>query len=116
MGNMRTLVLVALVLCALTALHADELKDLSSADVSPPATDAQKATEVADADKADIGEGTGNFGGALMTSGSFTMMAAGNSYGEEEELGEGEGTGNFGGALMTSGSFTMMAAGNSYRV
>lgn len=58
--------------------------------------------------KSDVGEGVGNFGGALMTSGSFTMMA---SVGmEEEELGEGAGTGNFGGALMTSGSFTMMAS------
>ena len=31
------------------------------------------------------GEGEGNFGGALMTSGSFTMMAAGDSDEEEEE-------------------------------
>jgi hypothetical protein len=103
---------------AFTALYADELKDLSSADVAPPvpatATDAQQVQ--ADKDTADIGEGTGNFGGALMTSGSFTMMAAGAGYGEEEELGEGEGTGNFGGALMTSGSFTMMAAGAGYRL
>jgi len=43
-----------------------------------------------------------NFGGALMTSGSFTMMAAGDSD-RRRQL-------NFGGALMTSGSFTMMAS------
>ena len=36
-----------------------------------------------------------------MTSGSFTMMAAGT--GDRRQL--------FAGALMTSGSFTMMAAG-----
>merc|ERR1712147_15350 len=103
---MRTLLITAFVFSALAALHADELKDLSSADVAPPVE--TKTTQVADAEdaKADIGEGTGNFGGALMTSGSFTMMAAGGV--QEEELGEGEGTGNFAGALMTSGSFTMM--------
>merc|ERR1711964_332764 len=47
--------------------------------------------------KASLGEATktrdeeeNNFGGALMTSGSFTMMAAGAGFGEEErdELGE----------------------------
>ena len=38
--------------------------------------------------------------GALMTSGSFTMMAAGG--GVRRQL--------FQGALMTSGSYTMMAA------
>jgi len=98
-------IVVALVvaLLAVTALHADELQDLSSADVAP-AVDAKDVSEP----KANLGEGTGNFAGALMTSGSFTMMAA--NGGVEEELGEGEGTGNFAGALMTSGSFTMMAA------
>jgi len=65
--------------------------------------------EVAKPPKANLGEGTGSFAGALMTSGSFTMMAAGGV--DEEELGEGAGTGSFAGALMTSGSFTMMAAG-----
>jgi len=43
------------------------------------------------------------FNGALMTSGSFTMMAAGT--GDRRKL--------FSGALMTSGSFTMMAASGS---
>merc|ERR1711918_80068 len=57
---------IALVLLALTTLHADELQDLSSADVAP-------TVEVAKATKGNLGEGTGNFAGALMTSGSFTM-------------------------------------------
>merc|ERR1711924_13743 len=98
-----TLLVAAIAILALTALHADELQDLSSADVAP-AVD----KEVSKPAKANLGEGTGNFAGALMTSGSFTMMAAGGA--DEEELGEGTGTGNFAGALMTSGSFTMMAA------
>merc|ERR1712139_207268 len=102
--TMRTfLIVVALAAIAVTTLHADELQDLSSADVTP------EPQQVAKPSKANLGEGTGNFAGALMTSGSFTMMAAGGI--QEEELGEGEGTGNFAGALMTSGSFTMMAAG-----
>merc|ERR1712006_4575 len=69
-------------------------------------------TDVAEPQKkSDLGESTGNmFAGALLTSGSFTMMAS-DSFEEEEELGEGEGTGNmFAGALLTSGSFTMMAS------
>merc|ERR1711924_486662 len=99
--TMRTIaVCVVLALLAFTTLHADELQDLSSADVAP-------AVE-AKAVKPNLGEGTGSFAGALMTSGSFTMMAA--SGVDEEELGEGAGTGSFAGALMTSGSFTMMAA------
>merc|ERR1712146_207541 len=107
--TMRSVLFVAVTLVALTTLYADELKDLSSADVAP-AVSADTATQVTDSsdNKADIGEGTGSFNGALMTSGSFTMMAAGTGMVEEEELGEGEGTGSFNGALMTSGSFTMM--------
>merc|ERR1711988_1560041 len=105
---------VALALCAAVFVQADELKDLSSADVAAPveaATLEKSDSSVAETQKSDLGEGTGSmFSGALMTSGSFTMMAAA-SYEEEEELGEGEGTGSmFSGALMTSGSFTMMAA------
>ena len=42
------------------------------------------------------------FSGALMTSGSFTMMAS-TGFSRRRELG-------FSGSLMTSGSFTMMAA------
>merc|ERR1711939_527616 len=101
--NMRVAICIALALLALTTLHADELQDLSSADVAP----AVEKSEVSAPTKANLGEGTGSFAGALMTSGSFTMMAAGGV--QEEELGEGEGTGSFAGALMTSGSFTMMA-------
>ena len=43
------------------------------------------------------------FGGALMTSGSFTMMAASAGSDRRRKL--------FNGALMDSGTFTMMAAG-----
>jgi len=98
-------VLAALTVFLLTVVQADELQDLSSADVAPDV----KSADVAAPAKANLGEGTGSFAGALMTSGSFTMMAAGG--GVDEELGEGAGTGSFAGALMTSGSFTMMAAG-----
>merc|ERR1711924_197916 len=103
--TMRTAIAFAAVIALVAVtLHADELQDLSSADVAPSV----EAKEVSKPSKADLGEGTGNFGGALMTSGSFTMMAS--SGFDEEELGEGAGTGNFGGALMTSASFTMMAS------
>jgi len=44
-----------------------------------------------------------NFAGALITSGSFTMMAATGGIRRDRKL-------SFAGALMTSGSFTMMAA------
>merc|ERR1711977_8192 len=104
---MRVTIFALVLLAAASLLNADELQDLSSADVSPAV-----ATEKT-ASKPDLGEGTGQFAGALMTSGSFTMMAAGSGFsGEEEELGEG--TGQFAGALMTSGSFTMMAAGSGF--
>lgn len=88
-----------IVLVTLTVLQADELKDLSSADVSPN-TESPKDTEA-------LGEGVGDFAGSLMTSGSFTMVAGG-GFGEEEL---GEGVGDFAGSLMTSGSFTMVAGG-----
>merc|ERR1712164_129311 len=105
--NMRTFVIAGLLVVALfAAAQADELKDLSSADVAPTVSGEVEASEE---DQADLGEGNA-FSGALMTSGSFTMMASGNY--EEEELGEGEGNA-FNGALMTSGSFIMMAS-NSY--
>merc|ERR1712146_303779 len=116
--SMRSLLLLVFAFVAFTALYADELKDLSSADVAPPLQTEAKSAQVSAPthDAADIGEGTGGFGGALMTSGSFTMMAANTGMGEEEELGEGEGTGGLGGALMTSGSFTMMAANTGMRL
>merc|ERR1711904_260800 len=100
MGNIKwfnmKVVIVALVIASVL-VAADELKDLSSADTPAPAV--EKKVEKAGA-ASDLGESEG-FGGALMTSGSFTMMAA-SGFGEEEEgeLGESEG---FGGALMTSG-------------
>merc|ERR1711998_345478 len=98
---------LALALCAVVFVQADELKDLSSADVAAPVS--LEKTDVAEPQqKSDLGESQSVFGGALLTSGSFTMMAS-NSYEEEEELGEGEGQSVFGGALLTSGSFTMMA-------
>merc|ERR1719498_321968 len=53
--------------------------------------DADK-TEVAPKHDA-VGEGQfggGGFGGALLTTGSFTMMAASVGFEEEEELGEGD--------------------------
>merc|ERR1711964_849588 len=96
--NMRVLFVVLAIALVATA---DELKDLSSADAPTPVKDVTK-------ESSDLGEEEGSFGGALMTSGSFTMMAANGGGFGEEELGEGEGS--FGGALMTSGSFTMMAA------
>merc|ERR1719183_2316431 len=103
---MRVLIAGLLVVALFAAAQADELKDLSSADVAPAV--ASSEVEAAEEDKADLGEGSA-FTGALVTSGSFTMMASG-AYEEEEELGEGEGSA-FTGALMTSGSFTMMASG-----
>merc|ERR1712118_24218 len=102
---MRVLLLTALVCVAFVA--ADEWKDLSSADAPAPVGAEEKKTAVAtDEKKADLGESEG-WGGALMTSGSFTLMASNTVEEEEGELGEGEG---WGGALMTSGSFTMMAS------
>merc|ERR1712188_172022 len=91
-------------------VQADELKDLSSADVAAPVEEASLEKSSVAEKKSDLGESTGSmFAGALLTSGSFTMMAS-TGY-EEEELGEGEGTGSmFSGALLTSGSFTMMAS------
>merc|ERR1712098_478882 len=105
MGNQRNVMRIVFVLLAIALVaSADELKDLSAADAPTPVKDVAK-------ENTDLGEEEGSFGGALMTSGSFTMMAA-NNVGFGEELGEGEEEGSFGGALMTSGSFTMMAANN----
>merc|ERR1711966_127970 len=101
---------LALALCAVVFVQADELKDLSSADVAAPVEEASLEKSSTPAEKkSDLGESTGNlFSGALLTSGSFTMMAT--TGFEEEELSESEEAGNlFSGALLTSGSFTMMA-------
>merc|ERR1712006_64125 len=114
MGNkmkFSTICIVALALsAAVVFVQADELKDLSSADVAAPVEEASLEKSSTPAEKkSDLGESTGNlFSGALLTSGSFTMMAT--TGFEEEELGESEEAGNlFSGALLTSGSFTMMA-------
>merc|ERR1711964_405875 len=102
--NMRVLFVVLAIALVATA---DELKDLSSADAPTPVKDVAK-------ESSDLGEEEGSFGGALMTFGSFTMMAAGAAFEEEESKELGESEGSFGGALMTSGSFTMMAAGAAF--
>merc|ERR1711937_1134631 len=90
-----TICIVALALsAAVVFVQADELKDLSSADVAAPVEEAslEKSSSVAEK-KSDLGEGTGSmFSGALLTSGSFTMMAS--AAFEEEELGESEEAGN----------------------
>merc|ERR1712097_232045 len=95
---------------AVVFVQADELKDLSSADVAGPVEEASLEKSSVAEKKSDLGESTGStFAGALLTSGSFTMMAS-TGY-EEEELGESEEAGSmFAGALLTSGSFTMMAS------
>merc|ERR1712139_628879 len=109
--KLSTVCIVALALSvAVVFVQADELKDLSSADVAAPVEEASLEKSSVAEKKSDLGESIGSmFAGALLTSGSFTMMAS--SEFEEEELGEGEGTGSvFSGALLTSGSFTMMAS------
>merc|ERR1711861_75704 len=109
--KLSTICIVALALsAAVVFVQADELKDLSSADVAAPVEEASLEKSSVAEKKSDLGESTGSmFAGALLTYGSFTMMAS--SDFEEEELGEGEGTGSmFAGALLTSGSFTMMAS------
>merc|ERR1712093_826525 len=84
---------VVIALCAAVVfVQADELKDLSSADVAAPVEEASLEKSSVAEKKSDLGESTGSvFAGALLTSGSFTMMAS-DAYEEEEELGEGEGT------------------------
>merc|ERR1712072_456720 len=104
---MRSVLVLVALLAVGTIVSGDELKDLSSADVATPVTDKAESKVATKEEQADLGESTG-FGGALMTSGSFTMMAGGGVEEEEGELGESTG---FGGALMRSGSFTMMAGG-----
>merc|ERR1711988_1240824 len=54
-------------------IESDESRDV--ADMSAPASD-------------DVGEGVGRRGGALMTSGSFTMMSSSSHGNFEEDLGE----------------------------
>merc|ERR1712010_161235 len=99
MGNSKgmkfaTICIVFALSAAIVFVQADELKDLSSADVAAPVEEASLEKSSAPAEKkSDLGESTGNlFSGALLTSGSFTMMAT-TSF-EEEELGESEEAGS----------------------
>merc|ERR1712159_596811 len=99
--------------------QADELKDLSSADVAPQVE--QKDVNLGEGAKgffAASGGGNTGMDNALLTSGTFTMMSS-SGLEEEEELGESEGGffaasggGNTGmdTALLTSGSFLMMSS------
>merc|ERR1712153_264825 len=105
--NMKS-VFLFLALIAIT--QSSELQELSNADVDADVNVANldgAKTEVAEAEHDEIGEGqfgSGGFGGALLTTGSFTMMAASGGFEEEEELGESQfGSGGFGGALLTTG-------------
>merc|ERR1712100_447844 len=113
------LAVVAVAAVAMFA-QADELKDLSSADVAPQVD--QKDVNLGEGAKGffnSAGSGTGtSMDNALLTSGTFTMMSS-NGLEEEEELGEseggffnaGSGTGtSMDTALLTSGSFLMMSS------
>merc|ERR1712086_124316 len=104
--SMKACTICVVVFVVIVSLaSADELKDLSSVDAPVGVeTSVEKKAENSIKAEASLGEGVG-WGGALMTSGSFTMSAS--TSAEEEELGEGVG---WGGALMTSGSFTMSAS------
>ena len=70
----------------------------------------------------EMGGMSGAFGGALLTSGTFTMMAAAGGFRRKlEEAATNEEArrklqfgGTFGGALLNSGSFTMMAASGGF--
>merc|ERR1712086_249957 len=106
LNMMRALCIVAL-LAIVSLASADELKDVSSADAPVGVDPIEKNVEASAKQEPDLGEGVG-WGGALMTSGSFTMSASNSA--EEDELGEGVG---WGGALMTSGSFTMSASNSA---
>ena len=74
-----------------------KLETAPDAPMAPTLTARQLANRHTEKNRRQLG-----FNGALMTSGSFTMMAGG-GYGRRRQLG-------FHGALMTSGSFTMMAS------
>merc|ERR1712138_192178 len=107
--KMRGVVFLCVLFFAVVMVPADELKDLSSADVAAPAlSDKAESKVAAEEEETDLGEETG-FSGGLVTSGSFSMMASGSMEEEEGELGEGTG---FSGGLVTSGSFSMMASGS----
>merc|ERR1711934_881487 len=119
MGQKQRMKSVFLFLALIAITQSSELQELSNTDVEPVVNlDADKTEVAAAPEHDDIGEGQfggGGFGGALLTTGSFTMMAASGGFGEEEELGESQfGGGGFGGALLTTGSFTMMAASGGF--
>merc|ERR1711934_543055 len=112
MGQRSKMKSVFLFLALIAITQSSELQELSNADVDADVSVANlegAKTEVAETEHDEIGEGQfggGGFGGALLTTGSFTMMAASGGFEEEEELGESQfGGGGFGGALLTTGSF-----------
>merc|ERR1719453_1945827 len=86
----RTLFAAALLAAAVSLCLASEVEDLGVQQVKKAAAPKKAAPS------GDLGEGVGNsWSGALMTSGSFTMMAAGSDWGggerrkrERDELGE----------------------------
>merc|ERR1711977_252265 len=85
----RNMKLIALVFAACIAISlAGEVEDLGA---QRPTGTAVKSPKLGEATKARAG--VGHFGGSLMTSGSFTMMASGGAFEEErrkerDELGE----------------------------
>merc|ERR1711988_1344441 len=71
--------------------QADELKDLSSADVAPQVDQKDRDVNLGEGDKGFFSAqsgGTSGMDNALLTSGTFTMMSSAGLE-EEEELGEG---------------------------
>merc|ERR1719265_1941 len=78
---------VFLFLALIAITQSSELQELSNTDVEPVVNlDADKTEVAAAPEHDDIGEGQfggGGFGGALLTTGSFTMMAASGGFEEE---------------------------------
>merc|ERR1740127_249236 len=119
-GGSCTLALAVVAVAAVIMFaQADELKDLSSADVAPQVQQQKEDKEVNLGEGGFLGSvsgGTGGLDNALLTSGTFTMMSSAGLE-EEEELGESGflgsvsgGTGGLDTALLTSGSFLMMSS------
>merc|ERR1719386_491934 len=90
----RAILFVAVIAAiALSCCSASEVEDLGAQPVKTQAAPAKKLGEATKAKaRTKARAGTGSFGGALMTSGSFTMMASGGAEEEEreerDELGE----------------------------
>merc|ERR1712124_13836 len=80
MGTKQRMKSVFLFLALIAITQSSELQELSNTDVEPVVNlDADKTEVAAAPEHDDIGEGQfggGGFGGALLTTGSFTMMAA----------------------------------------